>query len=381
MKYAILRCEDVSRPSGQTASLLEGARAAFLQHLAQAGAAGTIRRRSGSSAIDRFQVHRGLLGVGPKDVEALPGQCYADGANVRLAEGETAWCCELVTQHDGIVIDPTAGNIPTKESRELIQELNTRLGSDTRRWEVGEAFRHILVVRDPALEGDGLPQVSPPELLVGRSWRRSLQRGVRHAALRQLIEQAEKLLEAHAVNRVRVDLGENPANLIWLWGGGNPRPAGAERPRIVQPGVVVSKSFPLRGLARRLGLDWMDGPRSLDEEPLQRLTQAISARARTVESLYVHLEVPSADPVERQCIMERIDQRLLQPLHEMLAQGEPWRLLAAIDDRSGNIAFVAMGTGLPQQPMARLTAEALTASPLHFTESAQLFAWFTKDEA
>jgi 2,3-bisphosphoglycerate-independent phosphoglycerate mutase len=378
MKYAILRIEDVSRPAGQIASLLEGARAAFLQHLSQAGAGGTIRRRSGSGAIDRFQVHRGLLGLGPDDAEALPGQCYADGANVRLSEGETAWCCELVTQHDGVVIDPTAGNIPTKESRVLIEDLNAQLGSDTRRWEVGEAFRHILVVRDPALEGNGLTSVAPPELLIGRSWRRGLARGARNAALRRLIEQAEKLLEAHAVNRVRVDLGENPANLIWLWGAGTPRPAGAEKPRIVRPGVVISKSFPLRGLAQRLGLDWMDGPRSLEEEPLQRLTQAITARVRTVESLYVHLEVHSNDPVERQCIMERIDQLLVLPLHETLVQGEPWRLLTVIDDRRGNLPFIAMGTGLPRQPLARLTAEALTESPLHFTESAQLFKWFTE---
>jgi 2,3-bisphosphoglycerate-independent phosphoglycerate mutase len=378
MNYAILRCEDVARPGQQTASLLEGAKGAFLQHLSQAGAGGVIRARSGSGAIDRFQVHRGLLGLGRDTTEALPGQCYADGANVRLAEGETAWCCELITQHDGIVIDPTAGNIPTKESRVLIEDLNAQLGSDTRRWEVGEGFRHILVVRDPTLEGNGLPSVVPPELLIGRSWRRNLARGARNAALRQLIEQAEKILEAHAVNRVRVDLGENPANLVWLWGAGTARPAGAVPERPPRPGVVISGSFPLRGLARHLGLDWMKGPPSLEEEPLQHLMQAIAARARTIETLYVHLEVHSADPVERQCVMERIDQLLVQPLHEMLVQGEPWRLLAVIDDRSGVIPFIAMGAGLPQQPVARLTAEAFAESPLRFHESAQLLKWFTQ---
>jgi 2,3-bisphosphoglycerate-independent phosphoglycerate mutase len=378
MKSVILRIEDVSRPGGQTASLLDGARAAFLQHLLQAGAGGTIQRRGGSGVIDRFRVHRGLLGVKPDDAEVSAGQCYADGANVRLAEGETAWCCELVTQHDGIVIDPTAGNIPTKESRVLIMALNAQLGSDTRRWEVGDSFRHILVVRDPSLGGDGLPQVHPPELLVGRSWRRDLARGARHAALRQLIEQAEQLLEAHAVNRVRVDLGENPANLMWLWGAGHPRPAGAVSEQAARSGVVISNSFPLRGLAQRLGLEWVAGPPSLEEEPLQRLAQAMTGRLRTAERVYAHVEVRSNDPVERQCVMERIDQLLLAPLHETLMQGEPWRLVAVIDDRSGNIPFIALGTGLPQQPIARLTAEALAGSPLHFRESAQLLKWLTQ---
>lgn len=377
MKYVILRCEDLSRAGLPTASLLEGAKTAFLQQLSQAGAGGTIRRRN-AVAIDRFQVHRGLLGVGPEDPQAPPGQCYADGANVRLADGETAWCCELVTQHDDIVIDPTAGNIPTKESRVLIQDLNKQLGSDSRRWEVGEASRHILVVRGPELEGNGLPSVAPPELLVGRSWRRSLQRGARNAALRRLIEQAEKLLETHAVNRVRVDLGENPANLIWLWGAGHVRRGDAVTERSARSGVVISRSFPVRGLAQRLGLEWMEGPRSLQEEPLQHLMQSLGSRARTADIIYVHVSIESADPVERLCIMERIDGLLVKPLTEALAQGEPWRLLMVIDDRGGVIPFVAMGAGLPQQPIARLTAEAFAASPLQFRESSQLFAWFTR---
>ena len=378
MKYVIIRCEDLSRASGQAASLLAGAKTSSLQQLSQAGAGGTIRRRSSAGAIDRFQMHRGLLGVGPKDPEASPGECYADGANVRLADGETAWCCELMTQHDGIVIDPTAGNIPTKESRVLIQDLNEQLGSDIRRWEVGEASRHILVVHDPALEGNELPLAGHPELLVGRSWRRGLQRGTRNEALRRLIEQAEQLLETHTVNRVRVDLGENPANLIWLWGAGHARGGEAAAQRDVRSGVVISKSFPVRGLAQRLGLDWMEGPRSLQEEPLQHLATSLASQIRKADLLYVHLEVESANPVERLCIMERIDGLLVKPLAEKLSSGEPWRLLTVIDDRGGVVPFVAIGAGLPQQPIARLTAEAFADSPLRFSESSQLSAWFTR---
>ena len=73
MKYVILRCEDLARASGQAASLLAGAKTAFLQQLSQAGAGGMIRRRSGPAAIDRFQMHRGLLGMGPEVPGASPG--------------------------------------------------------------------------------------------------------------------------------------------------------------------------------------------------------------------------------------------------------------------------------------------------------------------
>lgn len=370
MKAVILRIEDVSRATAQTASLLEGAKTAFLQQLSQAGACGIIGGRATAGAVDRFQLHQGLVGVAPGDPDAAPGHCYAAGANVRLADGETAWCCELVTQRDGVLIDPTAGNIPTKESRVLIQDMNSRLGSDARRWEMGEASRHILVARDPALEGDGQPAVKPPELVMGHSWRRGLQTGTRGAALRQLIEQAEVLLESHAVNRVRVDLGENPANLIWLWGAGPSRVGRGATVRAARSGAVFSNRFSLKGLARLVGLAWMEGPRSLQEEPLQRLRQAIQAQPGEV--IYVHLEVDSADPVERLCAMERLDHLLIKPLSD-----EGRRLLTVIDGLGGAVCFVAMGSGLQPQPIARLTAEAFAESPLRFSDSAKLFAWLT----
>ena len=132
----------------------------------------------------------------------------------------------------------------------------------------------------------------------------------------------------------------------------------------------------MKGLARRIGLEWMEGPRSLQEEPLQRLRQAIQAGAKTAEVIYVHLEVDSADPVERLCAMERIDQLLIKPLAETAEEAQR-RLLTVIDGREGFVSFVAIGPGLAQQPIARLSAESFTESPLRFGDSAKLFAWLT----
>ena len=91
MKYVILRVEDYAPSDGRTAALLDGAKTLHLQHLAQAGAVGLIRHKGDPPGIDRAQVHRALFGLEPHAAEASPGRCYAAGANVELAEGETAW--------------------------------------------------------------------------------------------------------------------------------------------------------------------------------------------------------------------------------------------------------------------------------------------------
>lgn len=379
MKYVIVRCEDTAPGGGQIASLLDGAKTSHLQQLAQAGAAGTIRPQGDSAGLDRFNLHRALFGLGPHDPEAAAGRCYAASINRTLAEGETAWCCELVTHRDGKIVDPTAGGIPTKESEVLIHALDEELGSETRQWDVGHGPHHILVARDPSLAVDEHAALRSPEVLTGEAWKKHLPKGAVGEALRSVIEQASTLLEHHPVNRVRVDLGENPANALWLWGAADARPQRTFAERSQLSGAVVSNNFLLRGFARTLGLGWKEGPSSLEGAPLQRLLKTVLALSEEHDLVYVHLRVDSADPVQRLCAMERLDQILFKSLTEALPARGPWRLLTVIDGRTnGSRPLVAIGTGLPQQPIAALTADSFSESPLTFPDSLGLFSWFTK---
>ena len=378
MKYVIIRCEDLAPARDEIDALLEGAKTAHLHDLAQAGAAGILRPAPKQRAIDRFHLHRALLGLDAQEAAAAPAECYAAGAKLKLVEGETAWCCELVTHHDGKIVDPTAGNIPSKEGHVLVEALNEELRSDTRRWVQGEGSHHLLVTRDPALAVDGTWSIHPPELLIGQSWKRGLPKAQGRESLLALIGQASKILEAHAVNRVRIDLGENPANLLWLWGAAGSHSASTFTERTGRSGAMVSSGLPLRGLAQVLGLAWHDAPKALDEGPLQRLARTVADLLRACDLVYVHVVIDSSDPVERLCAMERIDHVLLKPMTALLPTFGSWRLLTVIDDRKQRtVPFVAIGTGVTPQPIAQLDAEHFARSPLGFTDGLKLSAWFT----
>ena len=154
MKYVIVRCEDRGPYGEQSATLLAGAKTPHLHQLAQAGAAGAITFRNESRAIDRARCHRSLLGLNSQDADGSPGRCYAAAANRTVEEGQTAWCCDLVTQRDGRIVDDIAGRITPKESEVLIQALDDALGSETRQWEAGRGRHHVLIVSDPVLGPD-----------------------------------------------------------------------------------------------------------------------------------------------------------------------------------------------------------------------------------
>jgi len=383
MRYAIVRIVDGAEDGAERASLLEGARNPHLAHLAQAGAAGALRHSGHTEERDRLQCARGLLGLDPGDPTASPALCYAAEADLTLEPRETAWCCDFMTQQDGQVLDPTAGGIPTKESTELLHAIQEHLGSERRRWIAGMQSHHVFASREATLEGHGLSVASPAQL-AGVPWEEGLPPGARGATLRRLVEQGASILEQHPINRVRVDLGENPANLMWLWG---PAPAGRAQgftERTKRSGALVAAQFPLRGLATCLGMDWVKGAETLTEAAIRRLHTSLVRLLKHRDVVYTQLEVGSPDPVERLCAMERLDQLLLKPLTESLSAQGTWRLLVVIDvhptdaqDGRGAMAFVATGSGLPEHPVVRLTPSCLAESPLHFDRAAALFRWFT----
>lgn len=379
MKYIIIRCEDAAVKDIRTASLLRGAKTPHLQHLAQAGAGGRIRSEEHGQIIDSVLLHRALFGLGPRDRDAAPALCYASGMNLQLDKGETAWCCELVTQQEGKIVDASAGHITTKEGEMLIQALDDNLGSETRQWSSGQGSHHILVVRDPSFSAEKPVFVPSAEVLGGLPWKDHLPKSETGEALQLLVEQAAVLLESHPVNRVRVDLGENPANMIWLWG---PSAAGACRTFTERTGLsaaVISDSFVLQGFARAFGLGWKKIKSSFDEEALRKLVDAVLALIEHHDLAYVHLRIETADPVERLCAMERIDQILFKALTEALPDRGAWRFMAAVDDKTdASVPVIAMGTGLPRQPIMNLSNEQISQTSLKFQNGSEVFAWFTQ---
>lgn len=340
-------------------------------------------RRQGQAAVDRIQLHRSLLGVGPGDPEAAPGSCYAAGADLDLTPGATAWCCDFVTQQESTIVDPTAGRIPTKESEVLLKAVQDRFGSEVRRWVVGRDSHHVLIDQDAALGGREHPSAPSPEVLVGQSWKRSLSKSPAGKRLRTLIEDIAGFLESHPVNRVRVDLGENPANLLWIWGGASFERQRTFTERTGLSGAVCSSGFFLRGCARLLDLRWHHSAALLEANQLQALMKRVEALFEQRDFVYVHLVVESPDPVERLCAIERIDQLLLRPATEALARLGPWRLLVVMDDLRTReaVPFIAIGAGLTQQPVVSLNTQHLSESPLTFADGASLFSWFTKHDS
>ena len=139
---------------------------------------------------------------------------------------------------------------------------------------------------------------------------------------------------------------------------------------------IFSNDFAVRGLARLTNAAWIEGSPSWDEESMQRAASQLLEQLDTTDHLYVHMTVTTSAPVERQCAMDRLDQLLIKPLSQRLAQ-HSGRLAVILDDRaSSTSAVIAMGEGIDPQPAVSLSVEALAESPLQFHDANALAEWF-----
>lgn len=319
-----------------------------------------------------------LLGYDPASYYTGRAPLEATAAGIALGPTDTVFRCNLVTCSDNRMADPTGGRITDREARVLIEDLNAELAGDGVEFVLGRRYRALLVARD--ICGNGV-STTPPHQIPGRPIGDYLPRGRGADRLIELIKASRRLLDAHEINETRRDLGENPANMIWLWGQGRPPqlPAFADRYRV--DGAAISTVDTVRGLAMSIGWPLRDLPAPAEPAPIDSgavhmgltagnggktdgdyaaIADAALDELADRDLVVVHVSGPDgsshAGNIQRKLkTIEAIDRDLVGPLRETLA-GLPRHRLAVLPDHGTSllsrahlrdpVPFVATGEGL-----------------------------------
>lgn len=230
---------------------LEAANAPAMDKLATHGRLGTIRTIPRDEAPETLAALFTLLGYPPGPY--LTGRGYYEALSAGLMLGEEEWCFRLqfVTEVDGKVVDPRAGGISEEEGRELLKALESHFKQTKIRFVQGRAHNHLLII--DGTEFNGLTTVSPFNILdLPRN--EHLPEGPGHEVLLKVMNEAPAVLKKHEVNRVRIDLGQNPANAVWVWGGGAAVDVPGFQKTFGIDAAMVSYSDLFRGVAVATGI-------------------------------------------------------------------------------------------------------------------------------
>ncbi len=257
MKYiAILLAGAADVPSEELGDKtpLEVAKIPHLHALAKSGRVGTVRLAS-----ERFSAmpDAALLSFFGYEAEKIyTGRAPLEAADLelKLEANEVPFRVNFVTESAGRLADPTAGKISNKESRALMNFLNKKLASDFVRFFAGTGHRHIAVIKDAHGYEALSAKTTPPHEMIGEPVDAHYPKGPGSELLKKLMSDAKLLLQDHEINQVRIDLQENPANLIWFWGQGRMVQLEKFSQEYGLSGALISDAEYARGIGRLSGM-------------------------------------------------------------------------------------------------------------------------------
>ncbi len=267
-----------------------------MDRLAAEGTPGRVRTVPEGMHPGSDVANLSILGYDPRRYYSGRAPLEASSIGVKLAEEDVAFRCNFVTlkfnsdRTNAVMEDYSSGHITTGEARELIREIDAKLGSETIRFYPGVSYRHLMVWSQGPVETECVP----PHDIIGKDIAGYLPSGKGEDVLRKIMTDSVGILEAHPVNRERIKKGKNPGNSVWLWGQGR-RPA---LPTFTEKygisGSLVSAVDLTRGLGIYAGFRILDVPGItgyLDTNYEGKADAALDS-LRTADFVYIHVEAP-----------------------------------------------------------------------------------------
>jgi 2,3-bisphosphoglycerate-independent phosphoglycerate mutase len=372
---------------------LEAARTPNMDFIAKNGLLGQAKTIPDKMTPASDVANLSILGYDPKEYYSGRGPLEAANLGVELEDDDVVFRCNLITVGGGdILLDYSAGHIKSKEAEKLIKFIDQKLGTNKMRFFPGISYRHLLLVkRGSELQLENLKCRAPHDIS-GQKINKNLPKGENANVIIKLMHDSREILASHEINLVRLDLKENPANMIWLWGQGK-KP---NMPKFIDKfglsGSVISAVDLIKGLGRILGLNVINIPGATgyyDTDYEGKARAGIKSLEKN-DFVFVHVEAPdeaghNGDLREKITAIERFDQLVVGTFLEYCGKMDDFRILVLPDHAtplslkthtSEAIPFAIYGKGIAKKDFLNYSEKEAQKSELYFDNGFQLMEYF-----
>ena len=342
MKYVVLLGDGMAdypsdRLGGRTP--LECALTPFLDQIAAEGTLGLVDTIPKGLTPGSDVANLSVLGYDPQENFTGRGPLEAASMGINLGSEDVAYRCNLISIGEygtpqAYMDDFTAGHISSAEAREIILDLNKKLGSSQIQFFPGVGYRHLLVWRNAA----GSPQTTPPHDIPGKVIESYRPSGDFASEVIELMEKAAELLKDHPINAARLAGGKKQANSIWPWGQG-------KKPQIVPmtekydfKGGMISAVDLLNGLGINAGLKPLrvEGATGYIDTNYEGKAKMALDALQFMDFVFLHLEAPDemgheGDAQGKILAIELFDEKIVGPVLKNVGRLDDFRIMVLSD--------------------------------------------------
>jgi 2,3-bisphosphoglycerate-independent phosphoglycerate mutase len=335
-----------------------------------------------------------ILGYDPEKYYTGRGPLEAANLGIELEDEDVAFRCNLITVSGDTLVDYSAGHISSKESEILIKFINQKLGTHKIKFLPGVSYRNLMLIKRGTEEHLQDLECKPPHDITGQDITKNLPKGDNAEVLINLMQESRRILENHEINLVRIDLKENPANMVWLWGQGKKPNMPKFSDKFGLSGSVISAVDLIKGLGRIIGLEVINVPGATgyyDTNYAGKAKAAISALEEK-DFVFVHVEAPdeashNGDLREKILAIERFDQLVVGTILKVFQRKKNFRILVlpdhatpiAVKTHTADIVcFGIIGKDIVGRGFTKYSEKEAQESELYFENGYQLMEYFIK---
>jgi 2,3-bisphosphoglycerate-independent phosphoglycerate mutase len=394
VKYAILVGDGMSdHPIAELGDRtpLEVAKIPNMNEITSRGMIGLVKTIPGGMKPASDVANLSILGYDPKAYYSGRGPLEAANIGIELAEDEVAFRCNLVTINNDTMADYSAGHISDKESNTLMEYLNEKLGRDRVKFYHGKSYRNLVIVKTRSadeLNSLKSAQCTPPHDISGKNIDKYLPGGRGAEFIKNLMLESRPLLEKHEINKVRVDLKENPANMIWLWGQGTDPNMPSFKGMFGLDGGVISAVDLVNGIGKLTGLHLINVPGATGyyDTNYQGKGEYAVDYLKDKDFIFVHVEAPdeaghNGDVRAKITAIENFDKFVVGTVWRFLKETKDFRIMILSDHAtpvalkthvSDPAPFVLAGAGIEHNGFDLFNEKNASASKVKFRSGAAL---------
>ncbi|NQT23040.1 MAG: cofactor-independent phosphoglycerate mutase [Candidatus Omnitrophica bacterium] len=394
MKYILLVGDGMAdRPieelNGKT--VLEAANTQYMDQVVSKGRIGLVKTIPTGMIPASDVANLSIIGYDPNIYYTGRGPLEAANMGIELGDDEVAFRCNTVTVGDDEMVDYSAGHISTKESSILIDLFNKKAGKPSIRFYAGVSYRNLMILKcsskEEAQAFNKIKCMAPHDIM-GKRISKNLPKGKGSELLIDLMNRSRTLLLSADVNKVRIDLGENPANMIWLWGQGVRPSMPSFKEVFGLEGSVISAVDLVNGMGVLLGLEPVKVPGATgyyDTNYKGKAEYALKALEKN-DFVFVHVEAPdeaghNGDVMEKIKAIENFDRLVVGTIYNYLKNRHDFRMMVLPDHatpisvRSHTdepVPFAICGEGVAPDETHVFTEKAARASSLILKKGSEL---------
>lgn len=313
-----------------------------IDKLAIAGEVGLVKTIPEGMNPGSDTANLSVMGYDPIKYYTGRSPLEAISMGIEMLDSDIAVRANLVTlsdeceYQDKIMIDYSAGEISTKESKALVKYLDKHLSNEIIKLYPGVSYRHCMIMHNAQLGTN----MTPPHDISGKSIKGKLPIGGNGCMFKDLMIKSYKLLNNHPINLKRISEGKNPANSIWLWGEGVKPTLEPFKSLYKKSGVVISAVDLLKGIGKAAGMriyEVKGATGTIHTNFAGKANATIKALNEGADFVYLHIEAPDecshqGDIAGKIKAIELIDQKVVKRIVSALSKsGEEYSIMILPD--------------------------------------------------